>query len=401
MTESRTKHLPVNAQPGVSEKPREHLLLAALAFSPGDPAACRAALESLRRLVAEELHGRPAAPDTETGELGYQSDHETYGLLVTLGLSTSGYDRLGAGSQERPVDLQPIPGDVTDPTGQGRGPELPGEGDVLLHIASDDVFVAEHVLRRVEHELGDRFGVVWAQTGVQRWNTRQAKDARKESRALNGFLDGTSNLTLSDPEHRALVFTNHRRDDYPPNPTADQYAGAQFPVLRPPPALPEPAALDGGTYMAVEVLLTDTAAFDGHPVAEQEQAVGRHKVDGTPMVPADPRSHVQKANPDRPGTDDRMRRVLRRGYALLRPHGGRLARGLVFVAFGRSLSTQAEFVRRAWINNPNFPTQGAGQDALLFGDGADPRLLAGGYYFVPPLAKPSDRTSWVLPGTIA
>lgn len=403
MNATKIKHEPVNAQPGISDPPREHLVLAALAFTGADPAGCLEAVRALQAIVRAELAGKPAAADVETGELGFAAHHDDYRLRVTLAVSTSGYARLGAGADQRPIDIHPIPADVLDATGQGRGAEIAGEGDVLLHISSDDIFVAEHVLRRVEHELADRFTLVWAQTGVQRYNTRQAekngKNARKESRALIGFLDGTANLTLSDPTDRALVFTDHTRTDYPPNPVSDQYQGASMPAdLRPPPVGPEPAYLDGGTYVAVEVLLINTRVFDASPVAAQEQIVGRTKQTGDPVPGAPAVAHVLKANPQRPGTDDAQRRILRRGYALLRPRDAGLGRGLVFIAYGRSLTAQVEFIRRAWINNPNFPQAGTGQDALLFGGAVEPRLLVGGYYFVPPLTHPHDAASWTLPG---
>lgn len=121
--------------------------------------------------------------------------------------------------------------------------------------------------------------------------------------------------------------------------------------------------------------------------ADTRSIVGRHKVDGSPLEPIQPSSHVAKSNPHRAGTDDEQRRLLRRGYGLVRPYGTALGRGLLFLGFARSLTTQPEFVRRAWINNHNFPTSGAGRDQLLFG----------GYYFVPPLTKPRDLTSWTLP----
>ena len=403
MNASKTKHEPVNAQPGISDPPREHLVLAAFAFTGVDPGSCLESMRALQAIVRAELAGKPAAPDVETGELGFAAKHDAYQLRVTLAVSTSGYDKLGAGPGERPIDIHPIPPDVLDATGQSRGAEISGEGDVMLHISSDDIFVAEHVLRRVEHELPERFTIVWAQTGVQRFNTRQAaengKSPRKESRALIGFLDGTANLTLSDPQQRALVFTDHTRTDYPANPVPDQYQGALMPTdLRTPPAGPEPAHLDGGTYLAVEVLLINTRAFDANTVAAQEQIVGRTKQTGDPVPGAPANAHVQKANPQRPGTDDEQRRVLRRGYALLRPRDSGLGRGLVFIAYGRSLTTQVEFIRRAWINNPNFPQTGTGQDALLFGGAVEPRLLVGGYYFVPPLRRPHDAASWAVPG---
>jgi deferrochelatase/peroxidase EfeB len=100
---------------------------------------------------------------------------------------------------------------------------------------------------------------------------------------------------------------------------------------------------------------------------------------------------VQKANPGRP--EDLPRRILRRGYALVRPNGSTLARGLVFIAFGRTLSTQVEFIQRAWLNNPDFPTRGVGKD-LLLSRFVEPRLVCGGFYFVPPLAHVTEPWSW-------
>ena len=65
------------------------------------------------------------------------------------------------------------------------------------------------------------------------------------------------------------------------------------------------------------------------------------------------------------------------------------------IAFGRSLSTQVEFVQRAWINNADFPHVGAGKD-LLLSRFVQPRLVAGGFYFVPPLSRSSQPWSWVI-----
>jgi len=44
----------------------------------------------------------------------------------------------------------------------------------------------------------------------------------------------------------------------------------------------------------------------------------------------------------------------------------RLTRGLAFIAFARTISTQFEFIFRGWMRNPDFPEQGSGLDALLF-----------------------------------
>lgn len=394
MQRSKPGHEPANRQLGVTERPQEHLVLAALSFTAADPAACQQALEQLRSLVRAELEDELADETIETGELGYGTAHNDYNLTITVGFSTTGYDKLSIAPERRPRDLAPMPPDVLDASGQQRGARVPGEGDVILKVCSDDIYVAEHVLRRVEHELGGNLGLTWAQTGVQRYNTRQSKNPRHESRALIGFLDGTANLDPANAEDRALIFTNHQRFDYPSVPGSDQYNGATFPGdLRAPPAEPEPAVLDGGTYLNVEVLLQQTTAFDNQPLAEQERVVGRQKKTGEPLPQAVPVSHVLKANPGRP--EDAPRRVLRRGYSLLRPEGGGLARGLVFIAFGRSLSTQAEFIRRAWINNDNFPAPGTGKD-LLLSQYVDPQLVCGGNYFVPPLEHAARPWSWLL-----
>lgn len=392
-----TEHLPKQAQSGITDQPREHLTLAALTFSAAcvDPTSCHAAAEQLRALVRAELAGELAEQSTETGELGYSNHYDRYRLMITLGISSTGYDRLGAAAGDRPVDLHPMPADVVDPDGQGRPATVPGEGDLLLKVMSDDIFVTEHVLRRVEHELSAVLEVRWTQTGVQRYNTR-SKLSRQESRALIGFLDGTSNLNPANADDRALIFTDHVVTSYPANPTSDQYDGASFPDLRDVPTGPEPADLDGGSYLAVEVLAVDTTAFDALGEAGEEVAIGRNKLDGSPLAAAAPASHVLKANPHRTGSDDDQRRMLRRGYSLIRPTSGTMTRGLIFLAFGRSLTTQHEFVRRAWIDNPNFPTVGAGQDQFLSRFTSRP-LESGGYYFMPPLTKASDKASWRLP----
>lgn len=396
MSGTPQQHQPHNRQLGVTERPPEHLIVAALTFSASDAAGCRTTLESLRGMIRAELEDQLAAPEVETGELGYEPRHQDYGLTITVGFSTTGYEKLGVPSEQRPIDLQPLPPDLADNSGAGQGAVLPGEGDLVLKICADDIFVVEHVLRRVEHELTGQLAILWAQTGLQRFNTRQSQNAKRESRALIGFLDGVSNLNPGSPNDRDLIFTRHDGPAYPAVPTSDQYNGATFPTdLRSAPSANEPAALDGGTYLAVEVFMLKTSAWDQQSRSDQEASVGEDKQTGQRLPGALPASHVLKANPQRAGSDDQLRRFLRRGYALVRPDGASLGRGLVFIAFGRTLSTQVEFVQRAWLNNPNFPQVGAGAD-LLMSRFVEPRLQCGGFYFVPPLARPQQPWSWTI-----
>jgi hypothetical protein len=69
-------------------------------------------------------------------------------------------------------------------------------------------------------------------------------------------------------------------------------------------------------------------------------------------------------------------------------------RGLLFIAFGRTISTQFEFIFRAWMRNPNFPESGAGQDRLFR---FEKQVIAGGYYFVPPIENANHPWTWTLP----
>jgi Dyp-type peroxidase family len=92
-------------------------------------------------------------------------------------------------------------------------------------------------------------------------------------------------------------------------------------------------------------------------------------------------SHIRKAYPrdeQLPGSTPaesesvtQTHRLLRRGI----PFGSSLGaechgsasdqRGLLFLAYQRSIEDQFEFVQRSWVNNVNFPATGAGQDPII------------------------------------
>jgi deferrochelatase/peroxidase EfeB len=373
----------------------------------------------LRELVKDEHAGELADPVVETGELGYADLAEDQAPTITVALSAAAYDKLGVTGPQRPQDLVAIPGDVV-PGPVGAPPQPPpGDGDILLHIQADDSYVAEHVLRRVERDLIHDFSVLWSELAEQRDGPGAS---RTTGRALIGFLDGTSNLDPKEQADLALIVVDHTAvGGYPQLPTeaAPGYqpvpgASAAFPTLRPPPVT-EDASNDDGSYLAVQVNLINTLPFDRTPIATQERVVGRHKQSGVSLdLPSDGHSpddppdfaanpndvavplnaHVRKANPRRANMGDEDRRILRRGYPLIRRDANRLGRGLLFVAFARSLSTQFEFIVRAWLNNPNFPNPGTGADALA--QFIAP-AISGGYYFAPPLQEPGRPETWWVP----
>jgi deferrochelatase/peroxidase EfeB len=162
----------------------------------------------------------------------------------------------------------------------------------------------------------------------------------------------------------------------------------------------------------VRASTVDTAGWDRRPLGEQERTVGRFKLSGSGLdrandpqqPPQDPdfagdaagtttpfTAHIRKANPRTPG--DEARRVFRRGYPLVLADVEETKRGLVFVVFARTITTQFEFITRAWTANKDFPFPGAGVDALR----AFEQVLCGGYFFAPPLDHAEQPWSWHLP----
>lgn len=413
----------VGPQLGILERAPQVLLLLAVNLIGSDT---RSAVESLRALVRAELAGtiEPLGaadqPPAETGELGYLERHTTEHLTVTVGFSSSGYDRLGVAAADRPRDLVPIP--------WARLGDTPGDaasGDLVLQICADDAFIVEHVARRIEHELAAQLTIVWSHTGNQRYGSPEAPATRHDGRAWIGFLDGTSNLkprkvdadrslTLVDPDP-AVIAT------YAANPQngAPGYGPSNQPTfpadLRHPPAS-EPAWTKDGSYLVARISVNALPTWDSTALQVQEQTIGRTKVRGISLdlidaahedahpdtVPAfatNPEltavaldAHIRKANPRGPG--DEQRRIYRRGYPLYEGGDGAIRRGLVFLCYGRTLSTQFEFITCGWTTNPNFPAPGTGVDLLR---AFDSDVLAGGYYFVPPLDDHRHPWSWHIP----
>ena len=410
-------------QSGILNRPPEHALVAAFRLGATDPTTTRAALERLREVERAELRSNlddqgpttdKTAPSPETGELGFDDGYDRAHLTITTGLGSGVFDKLGTAADHRPQDLIDIPWPQL-----GDAPAQPDQGDFVLQVCSDDAYVCEHVVRRVEEELAGDVSLVWTQIGAQRYTTRQGRTSRREGRAVNGFIDGTANL---DPRHdeadQRLVFVDPDDKTYPPLPVAEEpgYGGAPGtafpPDLRQPPTF-EPAWLAGASYMVVRSSTVDIGVWDKVPLGEQEQTIGRFKysgafldleddprrVDDPPAFEADQTdlrvalsSHARKTNPRR--AEDLDRRIFRRGYPLIAASPTGFQRGLLFIAFARSISTQYEFIVRAWMRNPNFPNAGSGPDLLLRFEN---HVLCGGYYVVPPLTNRNQPWSWALP----
>jgi len=191
-----------------------------------------------------------------------------------------------------------------------------------------------------------------------------------------------------------------------------------------------PAWMDGGTYMAFLRLALDLVAWHQLSPAIQEIIVGRDKQSGCPLVRVDPglkpvamagcpagSNHPQSAsykNPPLPGVDqgllreshmhrvnlnrqgppdeEQNNRIFRQGYEFVESLGaGGLRVGLNFVSFQRSLGNITRILHLpGWLGDANFGGV-ADASAPVPGGLAPLRLIsviAGGYYAVPPSAKP-------------
>jgi Dyp-type peroxidase family len=85
-------------------------------------------------------------------------------------------------------------------------------------------------------------------------------------------------------------------------------------------------------------------------------------------------AHIRKVYPRANNfAKNRSRRIIRRGVPFGLPfqptagagHGADAERGLLFVAYMRSLADQFEFLQRRWVNNEKFPLSDSGPDPII------------------------------------
>ena len=221
---------------------------------------------------------------------------------------------------------------------------------------------------------------------------------REDKRSWLNFHDGVSNLHASE-----------------------RAAAIEVPVANPP---WDPGWMVGGTYMVFLRLALKLEDWWTLPRNLQEIIVGRDKLSGCPLesveepglvpVPApgcplrpghpevaehkDPQSpplgqlvalsHMHRVNPTRRGpTSSGSNRIFRQGYEFLEPLAeGRLRPGLNFVSFQCDLARFENILTTApWLKTVNF---GGPDDRSDIPNIELARIMAGGYYAVPPKAVP-------------
>jgi putative iron-dependent peroxidase len=193
--------------------------------------------------------------------------------------------------------------------------------DAVLWLSGSAYDVVFDVARAAIAELA---GLATVGDETSSWPYRHDLD-------LTGFIDGTENPTLIEAPELVLI--------------PDGQPGA------------------GGTILLLQKWVHDSAAWEGLPVATQEQVMGRTKLDSVELEDKAPDSHVASTDQDTFG------KIFRRNM----PYGTVTDHGTMFVGFSAQQGPLAAMLR-------NMAGVGGGsRDALT----RYTRPLTGAYYVVP------------------
>ncbi len=322
-------------QAGILTPAQDHLHFAAFDLTAQGRDQVRDLLTLWTAAAARMTQGLPAgrfgpaagpydAPPDDTGEadgLPPSGLTITFGFGPTLFTTAQGEDRYGL-ADRRPaglVDLPLFPGDTLNPARSG--------GDLCVQACANDPQVAVHAIRNLARIAFGTAVVRWSQLGFGR--TSSTSTSQVTPRNLFGFKDGTANVRAEDADADAQVWVQ-----------TEDSAGW----------------LTGGSYLVARRIRMTIETWDRTSLREQENVVGRTKLDGAPLsggteftepdfalagregqplIPVD--SHVRLAHPDFFGGV----RLLRRGYNYTDGSDdlGRLDAGLFFLAYQRDIRT--------------------------------------------------------------
>ena len=249
----------------------------------------------------------------------------TFGFGPSLFRAADGKDRFGIADRQPAAlrDLPHFPADKLDPARSG--------GDLCVQACADDPQVAVHAIRNLSRIAFGSAALRWSQLGYGRTSSTSTQQATP--RNLFGFKDGTANLKAEDP--KAV-------DDH-------VWVGGDDD--------PKAAWLTDGSYLVARRINMAIETWDRTSQREQEQLVGRDRVEGAPLSGGKEfshpdfstkgsdgqplmamSSHVRLAHP----SQNNGVRMLRRGYNFADGSTalGRLDAGLFFLAYVRDPTTQ-------------------------------------------------------------
>ena len=310
-------------------------------------------LAALTRFARHQMAKQPPVDSRRP----YDAPIETNRVTVTIGFGATLFTTVAGDDRFRLAALRPRSLKVM-PKVEGDEGFNPRDhaADLVILIASDDYYVNEYIFGRLFYgSVNPGLRVRAVERGY----------ARPDSREPSGFEDG---------------ITNPREVPGPSSMHGFVYVQ---------PSDGEPDWCVGGTYLAYRKIRRRMKGFFQLSPDAQEAVFGVEKKTGTRLETPAAHSHVAKINPRRPnhfdlfGMDDLERRFLRRPYFF--DDGLDIAvdelRGLHHLSFARDLAAQYEWPVLMWQTNTDFPTPGAGRDALYGPGGA--ANIGGGYFFMP------------------
>ncbi len=259
-------------------------------------------------VVTVDDGGEAAVRDAITGLAGLvktvSSRAPESTLSAIIGIGSDAWDRLFTGP--RPAHLHPFV-ELTGAT--HTAPSTPG--DLLLHVKSDRPDLAFELGRLWTATLGDAVTTVDETHGFRYFDLRD----------LIGFVDGTENPT--GPDAVAAVFVDE--DDDP------DFAG--------------------GSYVAIQRYVTDFSSWNALPVPDQEDAIGRSKLDNVEMDDDTKPSNAHTALTNLPDLDGRPQEIVRDNM----PYGdiaGDGEKGTLFIAYSRTPEVTEVMLRNMFIGDP-------------------------------------------------
>jgi deferrochelatase/peroxidase EfeB len=315
-------------QAGIATPAQDRLAFGSLNVVPGaSQADVRDLLvewtQAAAKMTAGQLVGDVAEPNAPPLDTGEAVGSPVSRLTVTIGYGPSLFDDRFGLAPRKPAALAvlpPLPNENLDPAASG--------GDLCVQACSDDPLVAFHAVRNLAR-IG--MGVVehnWLELGFGRTSTTST--AQQTPRNLLGFKDGTRNIKAEQTGlMNAHVWVGQETDQ---------------PWLR------------GGSYLVARKIQMHIENWDRDYLQDQENVIGRSKVngaplsggtefsepdfaapgaDGQPAIPVD--AHVRLASFEHNGGT----RILRRGYSYtdgVDPQTGTLVGGLFFIAFMKNPS---------------------------------------------------------------
>lgn len=270
-------------------------------------------------LDATAARATASAPPPDTGEaIGLDPAH----LTLTFGFGPGLFDHQGADrfglAARRPaalVDLPAFARDNLDPDRSG--------GDLCVQACSNDPQVAYHAVRNLTRLARGSAALRWTQQGFGR--TSSTTPDQTTPRNLMGFKDGTNNLRTGQAGFDENIWVS--ASDGPP-------------------------WMVNGSYLVARRIRIFIEVWDRSALDDQEQTIGRTKIEGAPLGAAHEHDDIDLAARSAGGgpviaTDAHVRlanqtanaiHLLRRGYSFtdgITTDTGQLDAGLFFLAYQR------------------------------------------------------------------